>query len=90
MERYEQALPWLLRSRDITPATGRTDFLIAACLQALGRYDEARQAVAKGLRLRPGTTGATVALPVKNQSPRYMASVEKVGDLMVAAGLPPK
>jgi tetratricopeptide (TPR) repeat protein len=89
MERYEQALPWLLRSRDITPATGRTDFLIAACLQALGRYDEARQAVAEGLRLRPGTTGVTVALPVKNQSPRYMASVEKVGDLMIAAGLPP-
>lgn len=90
MERYEQALPWLLRSRDITPATGRTDFLIAACLQALGRYDEARQAVAEGLRLRPGTTGETVALPVKNQSPRYMASVEKVGDLMIAAGLPAK
>lgn len=90
MERYEQALPWLLRSRDITPATGRTDFLIAACLQALGRYDEARQAVAEGLRLRPGTTSETVALPVKNQSPRYMASVEKVGDLMIAAGLPPK
>lgn len=90
MERYEQALPWLQRSRDITPATGRTDFAIAACLQALGRYEEARKAVEEGLRLRPGTTGATVALPVKNQSPRYIAGAEKVIDLMVAAGLPPK
>lgn len=90
MERYEQALPWLQRSRDITPATGRTDFAIAACLQALGRYEEARKAVDEGLRLRPGTTGATVTLPVKNQSPRYIAGAEKVIDLMVAAGLPPK
>ena len=90
MERYEEALPWLLRSRDITPATGRTDFVIAACLQALGRYDQARKAIAEGLRLRPGTTGESVALPVKNQSPRYMASAEKVKDLMIAAGLPPK
>jgi DNA-binding winged helix-turn-helix (wHTH) protein/tetratricopeptide (TPR) repeat protein len=90
MERYEQALPWLQRSRDITPATGRTDFAIAACLQALGRYEEARKAVDEGLRLRPGTTGATVALPVKNQSPLYIAGSEKVIGLMVAAGLPAK
>jgi tetratricopeptide (TPR) repeat protein len=89
LERYEQALPWLQRSREITPATGRTDFLIAACLQALGRHEEARRSVAEGLLLRPGTTAATVALPSRNQSPRYIARADQIKSLMIAAGLPP-
>ncbi|NEW93825.1 tetratricopeptide repeat protein, partial [Rhodopseudomonas sp. BR0M22] len=90
MERYDDALTWLHRSRAITPATGRTDFMIATCYQALGRYEEARVAVATGLRLRPGTTGETVGLPPKNESPRFLADSAKVRELLVAAGLPPK
>lgn len=90
MERYDDALTWLHRSRAITPATGRTDFMIAACYQALGRAEEARVAVATGLRLRPGTTSETVGLPPKNESPRFLADSAKVRDLLVAAGLPPK
>jgi DNA-binding winged helix-turn-helix (wHTH) protein/tetratricopeptide (TPR) repeat protein len=88
MERYEQALPWLHRSLAITPATGRTHLLIAASLQALGRHDEAREYVAKALRLRPGTTGENVGLPPKNQSPRYLARANDVRNLLIAAGLP--
>jgi DNA-binding winged helix-turn-helix (wHTH) protein/tetratricopeptide (TPR) repeat protein len=88
MERYEEALPWLHRSLAITPATGRTHLLIAASLQALGRHDEARDYVAQALRLRPGTTAENVGLPPKNQSPRYLARANDVGDLLIAAGLP--
>jgi len=90
MERYEQALPWLEQSRAITPASGRTDLLIAACLQALGREQDARGIVTRGLKLRPGTTGENVGLPSKNQSPRYNASAERLTNLMIAAGLPAK
>lgn len=90
MERYEQALPWLEQSRAITPASGRTDLLIAACLQALGREQDARGIVTRALQLRPGTTGENVGLPTKNQSPRYNASADKLTNLMIAAGLPPK
>jgi len=89
MERYDDALTWLHRSRAITPATGRTDFMIATCYQALGRHEEARVAVATGLRLRPGTTSETVGLPPKNESPRFIADSAKVRELLVAAGLPP-
>jgi tetratricopeptide (TPR) repeat protein len=88
MERYEEALPWLKRSIDVTPGTGRTHLLIAAALQALGRHEEARRYVDTALKLRPGTTAANVGLPTKNQSQRYMASVSVIQNLLVAAGLP--
>jgi DNA-binding winged helix-turn-helix (wHTH) protein/Flp pilus assembly protein TadD/TolB-like protein len=90
LERYEQALPWLERSLALTPASGRTDMAIAAALEALKRPEEARAHMQAGLKLRPGTTALNVALPPKNQSPRYNASVKQVVDLLVAAGLPPK
>jgi Flp pilus assembly protein TadD len=90
MERYEQALPWLQRSLDITPASGRTDMAMAAALEGLGRHGEAREHMQVGLRLRPGTTALNVGLPPKNQSPRYNASIKQTIDLLIAAGLPPK
>lgn len=88
MEHYEQALPWLQRSLAITPASGRTDMTIAAALEALGRHEEARKHMAAGLQLRPNSTGKNVALPRKNQSPRYNARSDQVAALMIAAGLP--
>ncbi len=90
LERYEEALPWLERSLAITPGTGRTQLLVVASYEALGRHNEARAIVAKALQLRPGTTAENVGLPPKNQSPRYMMRTKEVVDLLVAAGLPAK
>lgn len=90
MGRYEDALPWLHQSIAVTPGTGRTHLLIAAALEALGRHDEAREYVAKAMKLRPGSNGENIGLPTKNQSPRYMASADKVRDLLITAGLPAK
>lgn len=90
LNRYEDALPWLERSLAITPGSGRTQMMIAAAYQALGRHEEARALITKGLQLRPGTTAENVGLPPKNQSPRYMTRTKEVIDLLVAAGLPPK
>lgn len=90
LERYEDALPWLQRSLAITPGSGRTQMMIAAAYQALGRHDEARAIITKALQLRPGTTGENVGLPPKNQSPRYMKRTHEIVDLLVAAGLPAK
>lgn len=88
LERYEDALPWLQRSIDITPASGRTHMLLAAIYQKLGRLDEAKAAMKKGLELRPGTTAANVSPPTKNASPTFVEASERIIRSMVAAGLP--
>lgn len=87
-ERYEDALPWLTRSIAITPGTGRSHFLLAAAYQRLGRYEEARAAIAEGLKLRPGTTRLNVSPPMKNASPVCIAAWERVVQAEVDAGLP--
>ena len=88
MERAEEALPWLQRSIAITPATGRSHLLLAAAYQRSGRPEEARAAIAEGLRLRPGTTKLNVSPPMKNASPVCVAAWERVVQAEVDAGLP--
>lgn len=88
MDRSEDALPWLQRSIAVTPGTGRTHFLLAAAYQRLGRFDEARAAVAAGMKLRPGTTAANVSLPKKNASATYLERGKEINDLLIAAGMP--
>ncbi|MBW7962158.1 tetratricopeptide repeat protein [Bradyrhizobium sp. BR 10261] len=88
MGRYEEALPWLQRSIAITPGTGRSHFLLAAAYQRLGRDEEARAAIAEGLRLRPGTNRQSVWPPMKNASPICVAAWERVVQAEVDAGLP--
>lgn len=90
MGRDEEALPWLQRSIAITPATGRSHLLLAAAYQRSGRFDEARAAVAEGLRLRPGTTRLNVSPPMKNVSPVCLAAWDRVVQAEVDAGLPEK
>ncbi|WP_454648637.1 DUF433 domain-containing protein [Bradyrhizobium liaoningense] len=75
---YEEALPWLQRSIAITAGTGRSHFLLAAAYQRLGRGEEARAAIAEGLRLRPGTNRQSVWPPMKNASPICIAAWERV------------
>ncbi|MBR0713170.1 tetratricopeptide repeat protein [Bradyrhizobium liaoningense] len=88
MGRDEEALPWLQRSIAITPATGRSHFMLAAAYQRSGRFEEARAAITEGLRLRPGTTKLNVSPPMKNASPVCIAAWERVVQAEVDAGLP--
>ncbi|KRQ96617.1 transcriptional regulator CadC [Bradyrhizobium jicamae] len=88
MGRAEDAVPWLLKSIAITSASGRTHMLLAAAYQQLGRTEEARAAMQKGMELRPGSTYRNVPTPKKNSSPVYIEATERIMQLMVAAGLP--
>ena len=88
MGRPDDAVPWLLKSIAITPASGRTHMLLAAAYQQLGRTDEARVAMEQGRELRPGSTVRNVPTPQKNSSPVYVEATDRIMRLMAAAGLP--
>ena len=88
MDRSEEALPWLQRSLAITPGSGRTYMLLSAVYQQLGRPDEARAAMAKGIALRPGSNLGNTALPPNNASPIFIAASRWIGRAYLAAGLP--
>ena len=88
MGHYQDALPWLLSSIAITPASGRPYMLLAAVYQGLGQPDEAKAAMDKALALRPGSNLDNVALPRKNASPAFLAASETIQRALVASGLP--
>lgn len=88
LNRNEEAVPWLQRSLAITPGTGRTHMVLAAAYQALGRHDEAKEAIAKALQLRPGSNVDNIGLPTKNQSARYLGRAAEIRTLLIAAGMP--
>ncbi|BAM87482.1 transcriptional regulator CadC [Bradyrhizobium oligotrophicum S58] len=88
MDRADDALPWLQRSIAITAASGRPYLLLAATYQRAGQTEEAKAAIQKGLKLRPGTTALNVAPPMKNTSPVYREAAGRIVQLMVDAGLP--
>ncbi|MEW6451922.1 MAG: winged helix-turn-helix domain-containing protein [Pseudomonadota bacterium] len=88
MDRSEEALPWLQRSLAITPGSGRTHMLLSAVYQRLGRPDDAKAAMARGLELRPGSNLSNVALPPKNASPIFIGASEWIGRAYLEAGLP--
>jgi tetratricopeptide (TPR) repeat protein len=88
MGNNEEAVPWLQRSIAITPASGRTHMLLAAAYQQLGRSDEAKAAMEKGLELRPGSTASNYAPPTQNASPVYLAASERIIRATIEAGLP--
>ncbi len=88
MGRAEDAVPCLLQSIAITSASGRTHMLLAAAYQQLGKTDEAKAAMEKGLELRPGSTVRNVPPPSKNSSPVYIEATERIMKSMAQAGLP--
>jgi tetratricopeptide (TPR) repeat protein len=88
MDRAEDAIPWMQRSIAITAASGRPYMLLAAAYQKGGQTEEARAAIQKGLKLRPGTTALNIAPPMTNTSPVYREAAGRVIQLMVDAGLP--
>ncbi len=88
LNRNEDAIGWLQRSIAITSGTGRAHMLLATAYQRLGRTAEARQALAKGLELRPGSTAANIALPARNTSPIYLAARGDISRTLIELGLP--
>lgn len=88
MGRAEDAVPWLLKSIAITPASGRPHMLLAAAYQQLGQHDEAKSAMDKALALRPGSNTGNVKLPGKNASAAFLAAGATIERDLVAAGLP--
>jgi DNA-binding winged helix-turn-helix (wHTH) protein/tetratricopeptide (TPR) repeat protein len=88
MDRPEDAVPWLQRSIAITPASGRTHMLLAVAYQRLGRLDEAKAAMAKGLELRPDSTASNVKPPELNASPAYLEKSQRIMATMIEIGLP--
>lgn len=88
MGRNEDALPWLQRSIAITPASGRTYFLLAVAYQRLGRTSEANAAFAKAMALRPGSTAVNVEPPLRNSSPVFLEASNRIMRSMIEIGLP--
>jgi len=88
MDRNEEAIAWIQRSLVITQGTGRTHFMLAVALQRLGRTEEAKEAIATGLKLRPGSTATNIALPRKNQSPQFLTKADQLKDTLIQAGMP--
>jgi tetratricopeptide (TPR) repeat protein len=88
MGRDEDAVRWLQRSIAITPASGRSHMLLAVAHQRLGRPDEAKAALAKGMEVRPGSTVSNVALPTLNASQAFLEQSRRILATLVEIGLP--
>lgn len=88
MGRSADALPWLERTIAITPASGRVYLLLAAAYHDLGRPAEAAAAMAKALEFIPTANAINVRGQTKNASPVFLAAVDRLIELGVAAGLP--
>ncbi len=88
LDRPAEAVGWLEQSVAITPASGRPQFVLAATYQMLGRTEEAAQAIAAGLKIRPGSKAANVRLPEQHASTAFVAASDRMVALAVAAGLP--
>jgi DNA-binding winged helix-turn-helix (wHTH) protein/tetratricopeptide (TPR) repeat protein/TolB-like protein len=88
MDRSADALPWLQSSIAITPASGRSYMLLAAAYEGLGQSAEAKNAMEKGLTLRPGSNVSNVAVPRRNASAAFVAAAERIERTLVAVGLP--
>lgn len=84
----EEAVPWLERSIAITPASGRPHMMLAVAYYRLGRLDDAKAALAKGMELRPGSTALNIAPPTRNASPVFVEAGKQIGRLLVEIGLP--
>nr|WP_314085998.1 tetratricopeptide repeat protein [uncultured Shinella sp.] len=87
--RNEEAVSFLSRAIAITPGSGRPYLLLAAAHQRLGHGREAREALAKTMEMRPGSTARNVSLPTRNASDIFLAANNAVLRTLIAIGLPP-
>jgi DNA-binding winged helix-turn-helix (wHTH) protein/tetratricopeptide (TPR) repeat protein len=86
--RDEEAATFLQRSIAITAGSGRPYLLLAAAYQRLGRAREAREALAKAMEIRPGSTARNVALPTRNASNTFLAGSNAIIHTLMEIGLP--
>lgn len=86
--RNEEAATFLQRSIAITAGSGRPYLLLAAAYQRLGRAREAREALAKAMEIRPGSTARNVALPTRNASNTFLAGSNAIIHILMEIGLP--
>nr|WP_276553748.1 winged helix-turn-helix domain-containing protein [Shinella kummerowiae] len=86
--RNEEAATFLQRSIAITAGSGRPYLLLAAAYQRLGRAREAREALAKAMEMRPGSTARNVALPTRNASNTFLAGSNAIIHTLMEIGLP--
>lgn len=84
----EEAAMLLRRSIAITPASGRPYLLLAVAYRRLGRHEEARQALASAMELRPGSTARNVALPTRNVSDTFLTAINAIIRTLIEIGLP--
>ena len=83
------ALGWLERSIAITPASGRSYFLLAVANQRLGREAEARAAFVRAMELRPGSTAQNLPPSQENSSALYLERTRDIMSILLQMGLPP-
>jgi tetratricopeptide (TPR) repeat protein len=88
LDRNEDAVRSLQRSIAVTPASGRTHMLLAVAYLRLGRLDEARATMAKGLALRPGSKVPNVQMPTLNASEAYLQKDRIIIQQLIELGLP--
>lgn len=88
LDRNDDAAQWLERSIAITPATGRAGMLLAVAYQRLGRPVEAKETLARAIKLRPGSTARNISLPSRNASQIYLEERRKINQTLIELGLP--
>lgn len=88
LDRNAEAIPWLERSIAITPGSGRSHTLLAVAYERLGQRQEAMEALAQVLRLRPGSTIANLRASGVNMSPVFMSASEDSVQVLARLGLP--
>jgi tetratricopeptide (TPR) repeat protein len=89
LDRNEEASIWLERSIAVTPGTGRSHLLLAAAYHRLGRTEDAKQALAKALQIRPDLTSRNSPLPQERTHPAFREASDRVMRTLVELGLPP-
>ncbi len=88
MGRNEEAIRWLERAIAITPASGRSFFMLAAAYSNAGRQKDAEEAFAKAMALRPGSDTRNISLSARNASNVYLQARQVIARKLIELGLP--
>lgn len=84
----DAALSFLQRSIAITPASGRSYFLLAVAYQRLGQSEKAKEAFRKAMDFRPDWTALNVQPSSVNTSPIYIDKTKLIMNELSEMGLP--
>ena len=87
---WDQAVDWGKRATRVDPNFAGAVFILAGALARLGRLDEARSVVARGLALRPLATvaGIRAFVDALTDNPVHRTRNEPLLEGMLEAGLP--